>query len=603
MVNMNEGYNKVLGTTQKIFESAGVSVMGQGFVDVATRKDLFDQYNTALCSGIQDPNDQANVHSLIENSNREILSESSISGLSPISSLVGPVIRKLWPKFTLRQAVNTSVAQQPVVTLNWTRPYIEKADATGRPVRTYLPRGLRDSEADDGSFEDIEDMAGNTKTITVDLKAGTGVADFWALDDAAKGTSLIKYQPIDPVVALASITFVAKDAETKLYTDAAATVLATASDLTMTVEKFTGIDSNLYYSFKKTFYTAADTAATLDATILVQAQTEEYQEKSQVKDGKIIVALISKTATDAFTVSATIRAKYSTEYNENSVTVGTDVERKDIKIGTGEHINANFPVEQIRDMSSLYSLDSVALVTDAITKIFAAKVDTKIYKLIKNSFLRQPGNIDEFEAYPDATKRVAQWDVKPMVGYAGDPLAWQNSLKPVIDHIATRIKTDTYLDDGIFTIIGNPLDMILLNTVEWQFTSGGAADGVAVDYSLGIYKGLYTYRAIASPLVPEGWLYISFIPTTVDQRTLDYWAYSYSIEAGYRDPNRQNVPSIMVTKRDTVHEFMPAVGAVKILNNKGDYSYDPFRDVLPVYQTAAAGAGNSGEIDNSGVLN
>ena len=38
---------------------------------------------------------------------------------------------------------------------------------------------------------------------------------------------------------------------------------------------------------------------------------------------------------------------------------------------------------------------------------------------------------------------------------------------------------------------------------------------------------------------------------------------------GYIDANRSRVPSIMLTKRHVMHEFMPAIGCIVILNNDG----------------------------------
>ena len=47
-------------------------------------------------------------------------------------------------------------------------------------------------------------------------------------------------------------------------------------------------------------------------------------------------------------------------------------------------------------------------------------------------------------------------------------------------------------------------------------------------------------------------------------------------EGGYRDPNRMNTPSLLMSKRDALHAFLPAIGVVQILNN-GETTYDPDR--------------------------
>jgi hypothetical protein len=79
--------------------------------------------------------------------------------------------------------------------------------------------------------------------------------------------------------------------------------------------------------------------------------------------------------------------------------------------------------------------------------------------------------------------------------------------------------------------------------------------------------------------------------------TYNYWAYSFSTELGYRDPNRALVPSIMLCKRDVMKAFMPAIAAVKIIGNDAGATYDPFRDVLPTAtQSQATEYSSAGEL-------
>jgi len=166
---------------------------------------------------------------------------------------------------------------------------------------------------------------------------------------------------------------------------------------------------------------------------------------------------------------------------------------------------------------------------------------------------------------------LVTFDVRPAAGFAGSPKAWREELKPQIDHLAQRIKNDTYLQSGIFTLLGNPLDIQLLTNVDWQFRGGQGVnmDGVDVDYSLGTYVGANAYRVIASVNVPEGMIYLIFTPSGDTQMTYKYYPYTFSTEMGYIDPNRSRVPSIMMTKRHTFAEFLPAIGAINIVNNTG----------------------------------
>lgn len=578
---LDEGFGSVLNEAADVFHESGFNIYGDGFKDIATNGQLFKQYCTLLGRNIADPNDQESVTSLTENSVRSLLSE-SLAGISPISSLIGPVIRKLWPKYTLRGAVRTNITKGPIETYVWTRPFIETADSSGKPVRKYLPMGLRDTS---GTYSGIGDLSKNIVDAAVSFNAAGGkVVDFWGTaasnglsrEPVVSHTSAIKYQPLDPVVGLDDI----KVTLTGLFSDSAATVAA--GTVKLSIGKQFGINGNASYTFSidlSKYYTAANTAATGTLSGIVIA--------SKVDDAdtdfhRVLVTVVETEALDGATFVVDLSAKYSTEYNENAPTVQFDTPRYDVRIGTGEHINATLPVERLADMGSIYSLDGVALATDVITKIFATKVDQEILDLLRTSFVNQPGS-GEFSNYPDATTYVTQFNVMPAVGYAGGPSAWREELKKLVDNLAARIQVNTYLNSGIFAVVGNPIDIQLITNINWSFRQGSAVDGVAVDYSVGTYQGgAGTYKVISSQIVPQGWIYVDFIPADTSQRTYDYFAYTFSVEAGYRDPNHANTPSIMLTKRDTVHEFMPAIAAIKIIGNDIGAGYNPFRDVLPI---------------------
>jgi hypothetical protein len=225
---------------------------------------------------------------------------------------------------------------------------------------------------------------------------------------------------------------------------------------------------------------------------------------------------------------------------------------------------------------ALYQIDGTKETVDLMTNVFAQRLDIEVLEFIENSFNNQPG-VSEFSDYPGASQYGFTFDVRPAAGFAGSPKAWREELKPQIDFLAQRIKNQTYLQSGIFTIVGNPLDVQLLTNVDWQFRGGQGAsmDGVDVDYSIGTYVGANAFRVIASVNVPAGAMYIVFTPNSETQMTYKYFPYTFSTEMGYIDPNRSRVPSIMMTKRHAFAEFLPAVGAIVIENNNGEGQFTP----------------------------
>ena len=128
MKNLNEKvYNQVLQEASDYFRSQGINIIGEGYREIATNVNLFESYVDLLTEGASA--DHAEVlGQLMANTNSNILRESSMSGIAPIASLSMPVIRKLWPKFALKDALKTEVAKTPRFVVTYTKPYMFRGE-------------------------------------------------------------------------------------------------------------------------------------------------------------------------------------------------------------------------------------------------------------------------------------------------------------------------------------------------------------------------------------------------------------------------------------------------------------------------------------------
>lgn len=550
MKNLNEkSYNEVLTECADFFQSQGVSIIGEGYKEIASNAALFESYVDQLTEGAS-ADHAAAMTQLMVNTNAGILRESSMTGIQPIASLSMPVIRKLWPKFALKDALKTEVAKTPRFVVTYTAPYMVKGDKPDEKI--YIPRGLKhDSDIKDHSRDGLRKEY--TSDHVVELAAGAAkVVDFTKLDDKttvdahvviADTPSHIKKQPLDELI-IAKAYFGAGN-------DAVTAEEEKNPDNVIKIGKRLGIQGSAVYSFN-------------GGQLIVQFDGENQ---------KATFAAIDKA------VKLTVRAGVSSEYNEESWSVGFDIKRQDIDIPTGQHLNAPLPIEALNDMMALYQIDGTKETVDLMTNIFAQKLDLEVLDFIAKSFGHQPGN-EAFQdgSYGPADNFIFTFDCKPAAGFAGSPKAWREEIKPLIDHLAQRIKNATYLQAGVFTIVGNPIDIQILANVDWQFRGGqgGNMDGVDVDYSIGTYVGANSYKVVASTNVPNGQLFILFTPSGETQMTYKYYPYTFSTEMGYTDPNRSRVPSIMMTKRHTFHEFMPAIGCILITNNDGKGYFAPY---------------------------
>ena len=541
----------VLNESYDFFKGQGISILGEGYKEIATDVSLFESYVGSLTEGCS-ANDTVAISEIMRNTNYGLLKESSMTGIQPIASLSMPIIRKLWPKFAIKEALKTEVAKSPRFVVSYTKPYLINSSG----VKTYLPKGLIDSSgaASDALGKEF------TGYVTKVLSGGAAsVVDFTS--DAhvtlSGSSSAIKVQPLDEL-DLSEVALYVLDATatTGIYTiaDGVVTYVGTA---TATATNYVKVSQKI-----------GEKLGVKGTGVYDLSDGGQLIVKFDGANDKVTFAFIAGVSTNVLSIKC--RAGISSEYNEEGESLGFDISRQDIDIPTGQHINAPLPIESLNDMMALYQIDGTKETVDLMTNTFAMKLDLDALTFIKHSFANQPGN-KEFADYGDASAFSLVFNCRPMPGFAGTPKAWREELKPQIDYLAQKIKNATYLTTGTFSIIANPLDAAVLANIDWQFRGGqgGNVDGVSVDYSVGTYIGANTYKVISSTNVPTGAMYILFTPTSETQMTYKYYPYTFSTEMGYIDPNRSRIPSIMMTKRQAFAEFMPACGVIIINGNDG----------------------------------
>jgi len=587
----SKNYNAVLLETADFFKSQGISIIGEGYKEIATNPALFESYVEALTEGVS-ADHSATIAQLMANTNAGILRESSLSGIAPIASLSMPVIRKLWPKFALKEVFKTEVAKTPRFVVSYMRPYMYKGDE----ARIYLPKGLVNNQPGPTALGSLKDTyvtvvanvaASSASNLDLGLaNGGVGATVVVTGHALVSGSGLVnsnsKRQPLDSELRVTSLA---------ITNTADPAVVVWVKVPTHKID----VTESIFLSFPAgtpTFTSAAlttATAVTVSGQLIIRADLGE---------AKVLVAPVA-FALSTGTIAATglavgLKAGVSTEFNETGFSIGFDIARLDIDIPTGQHINAPLPIEALNDMMALYQIDGTKETVDLMTNVFATRLDLEALQFMTTSFDNQPG-VAEFADYPGANAYSLVFDVRPAAGFAGSPKAWREELKPQIDFLAQRIKNQTYLQAGIFTLVGNPLDIQLLTNVDWQFRGGQGSnmDGVDVDYSVGTYVGANAYRIIASVNVPPGEIFLVFTPSSDTQMTYKYYPYTFSTEMGYIDPNRSRVPSIMMTKRHTFAEFLPAIGSISIVNNDGSGQFS--QGYWPIQGSPSTGWGVQGD--------
>lgn len=249
----------------------------------------------------------------------------------------------------------------------------------------------------------------------------------------------------------------------------------------------------------------------------------------------------------------------ASDAHNHATNITFDMVRKDFTIGTGDHFEAALPIEFLQDTMATYNIDGTTECVDILSNIVAQKLDMEIFNFLKDCY-----NETEDHYY-------GEFDVRPASQFAGQPKDWREELKTVIDYIAASMKTETHIYNGYFAIFGNPVDMMLLPNVSWTFNSAvDTQSGIEVNYSLGAMSGQNRYSLVSSDLIEKGAMYMLFIPTIPNYKSLVYYPYTFNMVnpgSGYLNTRTQNVPSLMVTKRHTYWNFNNLVAKINITNN------------------------------------
>jgi hypothetical protein len=529
-----DGFSKTLKSAQVQFNESNINILGEGYQEVVNDDTLFEDYKDIMMQGV-DADDVETMGQLIDNSRLVTLRE-SMSGITPISSLSVPTLRKLWPRMALKNAIPTEVVKLPKFTISYMLPYVFKYGK-----RYYLP-------------EDI--MPGGAGELLVEgqpvYQDEIYLADFTPsgeqapVDGAAKGFCLFNSLPNltgDPLFA----PIASKARGDSLDPDFSIT------EVGLLVGPVRGTMTNL----RAGCGLHGDIYIEVSALVNGSVTTDTLFGRIDRVEGTVTLA-----CTKGYVEFVKVRGRLSPEFNTESESVSFDIQTRDVTIGQGTHLNAPLPIEFLQDVMAMYNIDGAAKVVDIMTNVLALKLDYEMRNFITDSFL------------VTNNRWLGTFDCEPYAQFAGTPTAWREQLKDVIDHWATRVKQECFFQGGKFVIVGNEVDIRLLPNVTWTFTpSGGEKSGVEVDYTIGAVSGAHRYDVIGTPAIPTGAIYIFYVSSQDEQMTYKYFPYSFNVEKGYEDPNHHLVPSIMIAKRHKLERFKDAMIKVNILHNNGDFSF------------------------------
>lgn len=509
---VNDSFSQILSEANDTMAANHVSILGGGIEEILSEDVLFEEYKEKLLTGCISE-DAANLAMMFDNTREHILQESQMEGMKPFSSMSFPMQRKAWPRVGIINAIPTEPTDIPKFSISFLHPYV----VDGNGDRQYLPETLFDPNNDVAKRLPIAVGA-----IDLPTTAPINLLDVAGLD-ARRGDA------IDADFSVTKVHFEQLDAS------------VTEIEVTQPMDSATGI----------TRVPVEHEGVKDTAFIEVDRRTGELTGTSIA--GKI--------------VKVEVRAFPSTEANNEADEVGFDIDYKDLDVGTGRHIAAPLSTEWLQDMRAVYKIDGALKLVDIISEFLAQRLDAEGLEHIEAAYTQGQSAYGE-------TIFTRSFDVLPPTQYSGSYKDWRSEVRTTINYVAGTMKNSSHHTSGHFNIVGNELDMDIITNVDWMFTAAsGERSSVNVNYNVGAMSGSHKYNLLSTPNNPKGTLRMIYIPNTPDYTTLKYYPYAFNIENnnGYRDPNRPNLPAIVVNRRQIFDTIMPLVGKINIENNDGNF--------------------------------
>lgn len=597
---VNDGFSQILRNAYEEFKAQDVNIFGDGFQEVLKDDAFFAHYTDMLSEEFSD-DDAQNFKIMSDNNRQEALESASLGNIAPMSYLANPMLRKSWAKLAMPKALPTEAVEQPKFTITYLQPWIRNVDGK----KLFVPEDL-------DKFGDAVTKVQLAKQIPVELADGFASVNLLKgvkVDEIGKDTATAFYD--DTTVEGKAYAEALKRVRENDEMDRDIVVKQVAFDLAkLTSFIYEGeIVSAAVSTLKIDGDSVADTDVVANVSIPMATRNNSFKELVRLElevDAAEVAAATGKTISTStvkvevidtifaeadlqsgrFTITSVggkvksvfVRAYVSSVMNNYTTDVNFDVIDKEVHVATAPHVSATVPNEYITDLLKMYSFSGVTKVVDIISNTLAQKLDLDGVDFIKTV-------TDDFLEVTNG-QYVRKFSAKPVGNTLVTPSEWRKEIRVVIDHLAQDLINRLHFETGYFVILGNPLDTMLIPDVAWNFEGNGREmAGVAVQYSTGTFRGAYNYNLVSSPNVPQGKLFVYFVPTNEDQMVMKFFPYSFTVEQpgnGYLNPNAQNVPGIIAHRRYAFEKILPCNGTIVITNNTyREYSFAGTSSYLP----------------------
>jgi hypothetical protein len=566
----NHPFNETMNIARESFESQGINIYSKsGIETVYGNPLLYEQYKDLMYGDIKNTDAYAVMETSLDHDKDMVLhgmdvqaEDGSVGNVTTYAYLNGPIIRAIWARSFVQTVMKTIPLKQPSYTLTFDIPFvIDEGVKKDLPyslideeeplikLRRLIPKPEADAEKinADGSINLINKMvSGNI--LSESLFDGTPVNPFDG-------------RHVDRSITVYPVRY-------KDETDTEVTL-----PLTLNPEEEHGAEAgNLIFKHE---WRIGDELVLL--VIFIDLNNGRYRAIS----------------TSDKVVSFTFEAYLSSEDNRTPIMLSTRQRDVSIRIGNGQHVMIDTPVELLQDYpTSHQGTDFAVSLTDVASQFFAGDLNKQCITFLNTSMIRPSTQIVPKEVLRGLNIPNAKFNI--LVAHGENPSAYVNEqLKKCISYYINKIRSFSRLEDGYWSLIGHALNMMHIPdfkkvTYDQRDDNGDeqpVVQGFKVGYVFGFGTNIINNGKVRCLYTPEMRLadgIVGFFTSTDDRRpTYIFHVYSYTVSRGYQNPNNPYIPSIMITKRHMFNEFVPSQFRLQLLGNDDNQFISPYTPATP----------------------
>jgi hypothetical protein len=489
---------------------------------------------------------------LAENSEKDIVRESVMTGYAPIVSYAPFFLKKQWISCVWKDVLLTEVPNNPVINYQFQKRYIKDMQ---------------------GNRYEIPDIYYDKETMRKLLAESTGVALKEDPIDISIARNLNLVDPTknaDPSKYYLEDGFVARDLANALTPDMIifqVILKDAATNTEYTVPTNIRVDITTHnFVGGRVSYTVKDTDGNPVKTL-----EDEIVGNVDFDTSSITVVSVNGVAT-----KFCLRGKTANRFNHRGLDVERRVEQLQyIMPESGPRLNSAVTIEEAADAIALGNIDMFADNCDMMGNVLANLEDIEIKSFMDTSYKAQKdakeaglvGAHNFPQGYSEGFIEEASFSALPFGGYGNNITQWMTDVKEYFDRLIEQLKYKLNTSQCIITAVCHPsLVRYIKADIKWVFSDQTDISGMKLQYDFGItnQNGDRVHIISSRYMHPDEGVRFVVIPTTSDLITFKHLKYSVTVDRGYRHPLEPLVPNMMATQRTLTFEVLPVQGKLEI---------------------------------------